>query len=95
MHECPHCHKLGISSFDAVGNLFSHGRVTCSYCHNTSRRRFRMGARIVPIIGGAALIAIAKTVHEMHYQLFAMVFVLFVMYIAIDDLITLEKVEVT
>jgi hypothetical protein len=40
MHICPHCQKLGISSFDAMGGTgFSRGLVSCRYCHNVSKRR--------------------------------------------------------
>jgi hypothetical protein len=42
VHICPHCQKLGISSFDAMGGAgFSRGLVSCRYCHNVSKRRAR------------------------------------------------------
>jgi hypothetical protein len=40
MHICPHCQKLGVSSFDAMGGAgFSRGLASCRYCHNVSKRR--------------------------------------------------------
>jgi hypothetical protein len=93
MHECPHCHRRGISSFDAVGNPFAHGRVSCRYCRNTSRRRFHVAARFVPAVAVLALFGIVKTVHEPAFRAFWMVFALLAMYTALDDLTTFEKVE--
>ncbi len=39
MHICPHCNKLGISTYAAIGDPFSRGLVSCRYCTNVSKRR--------------------------------------------------------
>ncbi len=95
MHECPHCHKPGISSFQAVAVPFSNGRVSCRHCHNTSRRHFRLFARFVPGIATLASFGVLKVIHPLGFQVFWMVFIISATYAALDDLTTFEKIEAT
>src|SRR5450432_4059348 len=39
VHICPHCHKLGISTYAAIGDPFSRGLASCRYCTNVSKVR--------------------------------------------------------
>ena len=39
MHICPHCQKLGISTYAAIGDPFSRGLASCRYCNNVSKAR--------------------------------------------------------
>ncbi len=63
MHICPHCQKLGISSFDAMGGAgFSRGLMSCRYCTNVSKRRpsilFYITVPITMVLFGAFIYAL-------------------------------------
>ncbi|MEP7069274.1 MAG: hypothetical protein ABI789_08540 [Usitatibacter sp.] len=58
MHVCPHCQKLGISTYAAIGDPFSRGLASCRYCHNISKRRRRPGANFAAPVAIFAFMAL-------------------------------------
>ena len=94
MHQCPHCHKLGISSFAAIGNPFAHGLASCRYCNLPSKRRNAIAA----YIGGPITLAVwwgwVKLVNPpLPFWYFWLAVIGFAGVFIIDRLTTYEKAE--
>jgi hypothetical protein len=92
VHICPHCHKLGISTYAAIGDPFSRGLASCRYCHEVSKRRHRLGTNVVT---PAAIMTLLVWVYFVHPPLGLLAFwfsVLILFAFVIDDrLIDFEK----
>jgi hypothetical protein len=97
MHVCPYCHKLGITTFDAIGNPFSHGLASCRFCHNTSKRRYRyMAAPLMVPIATALWFVVKAALHPPQpFEAFWLFFLLIVAVVLADRLTTFEKVQMT
>jgi hypothetical protein len=95
MHTCPHCGKLGISSFDTIANPFSYGRASCRYCGMPSKRT----NRVLAYAGGPATILLwygwIRLIHaSMPYQWFWLAVIGFGGIYLIDRFTKYERVEV-
>jgi hypothetical protein len=84
MHLCPHCDKLGISTYAALGDAFSRGLVTCRYCSNVSKARRGVSYYITAPIAMVlfwTLIAVVKPPMEFAYLWFAITALVALMFI--------------
>jgi hypothetical protein len=60
VHICPHCHKLGISTYAAIADPFSRGLASCRHCTNVSKARRNL---VSPFIMPAMLALFAVLVY--------------------------------
>ena len=96
MHVCPYCTKLGITTFDAIGNPFSHGLASCRYCHQTSKRRYRYMAAPLMVPVAVILWWVVKVILHppQPFEAFWLFFLLAAAVVLADRLTTFEKVGV-
>jgi hypothetical protein len=94
VHICPHCQKLGISTYAAIADPFSRGLATCRYCHNVSKRVRRHGFNVV---GPIMVVAFWALIHFFNppvpAALFWFAFLAFGAFVIADRLTDFEKKE--
>src|SRR5450631_1671696 len=94
VHICPHCHKLGISSYSAIGDPFSRGLASCRYCTNVSKLRRNL---IVPFIMPAVVALFVAFIFSerppLAFGMFCLGMLGFIALILIDRLAEFDKYQ--
>jgi hypothetical protein len=97
VHICPHCQRLGISTYAAIADPFSRGLASCRYCHNVSKARRRVGANFAAPVAIFAFMALAyffpQSLQHMTVGLLWLAFLFFIAAIVSDRLTEFEKRE--
>jgi hypothetical protein len=97
VHICPYCHKLGISTYAAIGDPFSRGLASCRYCHNVSKARRRIGANFAAPVAIFAFLALVhffpESLQHMTVGLLWLAFLILIAAIVSDRLTEFEKRE--
>lgn len=94
MHLCPHCERLGISTYAAIGDPFSRGLASCKYCNNVSRRRPSIARSIGGPVMAAAYVLVFFLPRISAEQVFLwLAIVTFVGFVTIDRHVDFEKLS--
>ena len=94
MHLCPHCERLGISTYAAIGDPFSRGLASCKYCNNVSKRRPSIARSIGgPVMAAAYVLVFFLPQTSIEQTFLWLAIVTFVGFVTIDRQVDFEKLS--